>query len=258
MNGAFQLNDKAALVTGAGMGGIGGAIAIALAEAGADVALTELANRMVEAEETAGRVRATGRRTVVVPLDQTELAQIKGAVEMAVSGLGHLDVLVNNAATALVKPAIDIAEEDWDRVLDTNLKGALFCAQEAAKQMILQGTGGSIVNVASILGFGAYPDRAAYCAAKAGLVNLTRVLAIEWAKHSINVNGVAPGYVMTHPVVTAIDNNPSSVEEIIARIPVRRMGTPEEMALAVVYLASPAASYVTGHTLLIDGGWTAW
>jgi 2-deoxy-D-gluconate 3-dehydrogenase len=252
---SLRVDGKTALVTGTGSG-LGRAIAVALAEAGADVALTELPGREAAAEETAREVRAHGRRAAVLPLDVTKLPMIPETVDRALAELGRIDVLVNNAGLNVPRLAVDVTEEDWDRVLDVDLKGVFFTTQAVAKKSMIPRGGGKIVNIASIMGVVGYSYRAAYCSAKAGLVNLTRVLAFEWARHGITANAVAPTFVET-PLTRPMFEDAAFKEDVLRRIPLGRLGTPEDIAGAVVYLASPAADLVTGHTLLVDGGWTA-
>jgi 2-deoxy-D-gluconate 3-dehydrogenase len=176
-------------------------------------------------------------------------------VEKAVDRFGRIDILVNNAGINISKPALEVTEQDWDRVLDVNLKGVFFCSQAVARGMIQQKSG-KIVNVASQNGVIGYYNRAAYCSSKAGVVNLTRVLAIEWASRSINVNAVGPTFVRT-PLTEKLFQEESFKREVLSRIPLGRLGKPEDVAGAVVFLSSPAADLITGHTLLVDGGWTA-
>ena len=251
---SLHVEGKTALVTGAGSG-LGQAIALALAKAGADVAVTELAGRLQNARAVAASIRSMGRRSLVVKLDVTSLKSIERAVAEVMRGFSSIDILVNNAGINVPKLALDVTEDDWDRVLDVNLKGVFFCAQAVGREMVKQGSG-KIINMASQNGVVGYYDRAAYCSSKAGVVNLTRVLAIEWAQHQINVNAVAPTFVLT-PLTEKMFANPAFSREIHRRIPLGRLGTPQDVVGAVVFLASPAADLITGHTLLVDGGWTA-
>jgi NAD(P)-dependent dehydrogenase (short-subunit alcohol dehydrogenase family) len=247
------LSGKVALVTG-GAGGLGQAIAAALAEQGAAVALADLPAR---ADELAG---LTSRlpRAVGVQLDVRQPHTIREAVDEAVDRLGSLDVIVCNAGVNVRKPSLEVTEADWDTVLDVNLRGVFFSAQAGAAHMVRQGRGGKVVCIASIMGLVASPSSsAAYCASKAGVVNLTRALAIEWAAHNIQVNSVAPTYVRT-PLTETIFQSEEFLQTVLARTPNRQLATPQAIANAVVFLASPRADMITGTTLPVDGGWTAW
>ena len=251
---SMRVAGKTALVTGAGSG-LGRSIALALAEAGADVAVTELPSRLENARAVAASIRSIGRKALVVKLDVTSVKNIERAVAEVVRGFSRIDILVNNAGINIPRQALEVTEEDWDRVLDVNLKGVFFCAQAVGREMVRRGSG-KIINIASQNGVVGYHDRAAYCSSKAGVVNLTRVLAIEWAPHQVNVNAVAPTFVLT-PLTEKMFANPAFSREIHRRIPLGRLGKPEDIVGAVVFLASPAADLITGHTLLVDGGWTA-
>lgn len=253
---SFRLDGRVALVTGAGSG-MGKAFANAFAQAGADVALTELPGKEELAEATAAEVRAAGRRALVIPLDVCRLPMIQTMVDRVVDEWGQIDIAVNNAGMNVRKMAVDVTEDDWDRVLDTDLKGVFFCAQAVGKHMIARGKGGKIVNMASQIGLVAYHSRIAYCCAKAGVINMTRVLAYEWAKYKINVNAVAPTFVNTPFVAKLLQEDTELRQDVISRIPLGRVAEPEDVVGAVVYLAGPASDMVTGHTLLVDGGWTA-
>ena len=251
---AFDLHGKVAVVTGAGSG-LGRAIAVALARHGADVAITELPGKAALAAETVVEVVATGRRSAAIPLDVTDLRSIDALVPAVVGSLGRLDILVNNAGLNIQRHALEVTEQDWDRVLDVNLKGLFFCSQAAGRHMVGNG-GGCIVNIASQMGLVGYWRRAAYCSSKAGVVNLTRVLAIEWAAHGITVNAIAPTFVLT-PLTAPMFEDAEFKADVLARIPLGRLADPDDIANAAVYLASPAAKMVTGQTLAVDGGWTA-
>lgn len=250
------LDGAVAIVTGAGSG-LGEATAHALGEAGARVVVTELPARMATAEATVAAIRDRGGEAMAVPLDVRDLASIAACAEAAVAYGGRIDVLVNNAGLNIRQPAFEVTEEAWDQVLDVNLKGLFFMAQAAGRQMRDQTPpGGAIVNIASQMGLVGYWQRAAYCSSKAGVVNLTRVLAFEWAAHNIRVNAVAPTFVET-PLTHAMFEDPTVRDDILHRIPLGHLAQPADVANAVVYLAGPGAAMVTGHTLVVDGGWTA-
>ena len=252
---SLRVDSKIAFVTGAGSG-LGQASAVALAQAGADVALTELPGKEAAAQETVRMVEAAGRRALALPLDVTRLPMIGDAVDNVLKHFGRLDILVNNAGINVPRLALDVTEDDWDRVLDVNLKGVFFVAQAVAKRAMVPQGSGKIINIASQNGVIGYFFRAAYCSSKAGVVNLTRVLALEWAKYRINVNAIGPTFLET-PLTRPMFENAEFKADVLNRIPLGRIGKPEDVVGAVVYLASPAADLVTGHTLLVDGGWTA-
>lgn len=251
---SMRVDGRVALVTGAGSG-IGKVTALCLAEAGADVAVTELPDRLDRAEATVAEIQALGRQAAAIPLDVREAPSIAAMVAAAVERFGHIDVLVNNAGVQVPKPALEVSEADWDAVVDVNLRGAFFVAQAVGREMTKAGSG-AVVNIASQMGLVGYYKRAAYCSAKAGLVNLTRVLALEWASQGVRVNAVAPTFVRT-PLTASTFADPELAEDIPRRIPLGRLAQAEDVAAAVVFLASPAAGMITGHTLPVDGGWLA-
>ncbi len=246
---SFRVDGKVALVTGASRG-LGAGIAEALREAGATVAGTSREPK--SAAQTAERLES-----VPVVMDITDVASVRAGVDLVASELGRLDILVNNAGLNIPQGVFDVDEASWDAVLDTNLKGTFFAAQAAARHMVAGGGGGRIINVASQAGIVGIEERSAYGASKGGAVLLTKVLAIELAQHGITVNAVAPTFIATELARETLEN-PAWRERILSRIPLGRVGEVEDVAAAAVYLASPASAMVTGHTLLVDGGWTAW
>ena len=212
-------------------------------------------DKLEAAEPTMAEIEAEGRRGLALPLEVRDLSSINAMVSAAVAEMGRIDILVNNAGINIPRPALEFTEDEWDAVLDINLKGLFFCSQRVAREMVKQ-KHGKIVNIASQNGVVGYYKRAAYCSSKAAVVNLTRVLAIEWAEHGINVNAVGPTFVLT-PLTQSTFDDPVLREDLLKRIPLGRVGQPEDVVGAVVFLASPAADLVTGHTLLVDGGWTS-
>lgn len=252
---SFRLDGRIAVVTGAGSG-MGRAFSIALAHAGADVVITELPGKEANALETAEVAQEAGHRVLTVPLDVTKTASIQDMVSKVLDEWGRIDVLVNNAGINIRQYAVDVTEEAWDLIVDTDLKGVFFCSQAVARHMIQRGGGGKIINIASQVGLVGYEQRPVYCAAKGGVVNLTRVLALEWARYRINVNAVAPTVVRT-PMVEQLLQDRAILEDTLRRIPLGRVAEVDDIAGAVVFLASPASDFVTGHTLVVDGGWTA-
>jgi 2-deoxy-D-gluconate 3-dehydrogenase len=252
-----QLDGKTALITGAGSG-LGQAAATALAAEGATAIVTELPDRMERAEQTVATIEQAGGKARALPLNVLDLSSIQACVEAAAKVNGRLDILVNNAGVNIRRIAYDVTEADWDGVVDVNLKGVFFVAQAVGRQMRDQSPqGGCVINVASQMGLVGYYDRAAYCSSKAGVVNLTRVLAIEWAPDNIRVNSVCPTFVDTPLTKPMFETNPAMGQDILNRILNHRLATAEEIAAGIVYLASPGAAMVNGHALVIDGGWTA-
>ncbi|MBS5773322.1 2-dehydro-3-deoxy-D-gluconate 5-dehydrogenase KduD [Kosakonia cowanii] len=248
---AFKLTDKVALVTGCDTG-LGQGMAIGLAEAGCDIVGV---NRKIP-HETAKRVEALGRRFHAIQADLRDQQQLTSIVDQAVAKMGHLDILINNAGTIRRCDAIDFSEKDWDEVMDLNLKSLFFLSQAVARQFIAQRSGGKIINIASMLSYQGGIRVPSYTASKSGVMGLTRLLANEWAKHNINVNAIAPGYMATNNT-QQLREDAERNQEILDRIPAARWGTPEDLQGAAVFLASSAADYINGYTLAVDGGWLA-
>jgi NAD(P)-dependent dehydrogenase (short-subunit alcohol dehydrogenase family) len=249
----FDLEGRVALVTGAARG-IGNAIAQALAHAGASVALG--LRDVSTGGALAGAIEKMGRAVLPLQMDVTRLDQITRAVEETVARFGRLDILVNNAGLGPENPAEAVRPEDFDLTVAVNLKGTFFASQAAGRVMIRQGYG-RIINIGSQAGFVALPGESVYCLTKAAISHLTKCLAVEWGKHNITVNAVAPTFIATPGTEPALAD-PQMVADILERIAgLHRIGQPMDVAGAVVFLASPAASLITGDTILIDGGWTA-
>ncbi|MGQ0749300.1 MAG: SDR family NAD(P)-dependent oxidoreductase [Betaproteobacteria bacterium] len=243
-----------ALVTGAAQG-IGAALAVALAREGCDLALTSTCAAGLR--KTVHEVESSGGRAIALSLDLSDVGSFENAMAQAVRTLGALDLLVNNAGITIRRAALDVTREDWDAIQDVNLKGAFFLSQWMGRHLVARGEGGSIINIASTHGLVGYPERSVYGIAKAGLIQMTRMLAVEWAPHGIRVNAIAPGTVNTPSRQSHFAADPKAREAIVSRVPLRRFATMEEVAAAVCYLARPESAYITGHTLILDGGLTA-
>ena len=249
----FDLTGRVALVTGASKG-LGAAIAVGLAKAGAELALCARSRDGLVATRAA--VEAQGGRAEVFELDVLSGASVRAAVAAVVERLGRIDILVNNAGVNVRKPTLELSEEEWDQVVDTNLKGYFLVAQAVGAHMVARGSG-KVINVSSIFGAVGMNNQLAYASSKGGVVQLTKVMAIEWAKHGVNVNAVGPTYFET-PLVAALRDDPERFRFINERTPMGRWGQPEELVGTVVYLASAASDFVTGQTVYVDGGWTIW
>jgi 2-dehydro-3-deoxy-D-gluconate 5-dehydrogenase len=247
----FSLDGKTALVTGANTG-IGQGMAVALALAGADI----VAVGRSSPQDTAAAVRAAGRRFHAIEADLSSATHSTEIVQQAVEHFGAVDILVNNAGIIRRHDALEFTEADWDAVMNVNLKTAFFLSQAAARQMLKLGHGGKIINIASMLSFQGGVRVVSYTASKSGLAGVTRILANEWASKGINVNAIAPGYIVTNNT-TALRNDESRNREILNRIPAGRWGKPADLGGATVFLASSASDYVHGTILPVDGGWLA-
>jgi NAD(P)-dependent dehydrogenase (short-subunit alcohol dehydrogenase family) len=245
----FRLDGKVALVTGASRG-LGAGIAEAFRDLGATVVGTS--RDPVSAKKIADRLESTP-----ITMDVSEVASVRAGVDKVVSELGRLDILVNNAGINIPQGLFEVDEASWDAVIDTNLKGTFFATQAAARHMVERGEEGRIINIASQAGVVGIEDRSAYGSSKGGVVVLTKVLALELAQYRITVNAVAPTFVATELARNTLAD-PEWRERILSRIPLGRVAEVDEVAAAAAYLASPAAAMVTGHSLLVDGGWTAW
>jgi NAD(P)-dependent dehydrogenase (short-subunit alcohol dehydrogenase family) len=249
----FGLHGTTSLVTGAARG-LGREIALALAHAGSDVALG--LRDAADAADLEHAIRGMGRRAMRVQLDVREIGQAGVAVTEVIASLGRIDILVNNAGLGPENAAEDVTEADFDLTFDVNVKGLFFVSQAVARTMMANG-GGRIISLSSQAGFVALPGESIYCASKAAVAHLTRCLAVEWGPHGINVNAVAPTFIRTPGTAPALADPAflADVEERVAGL--HRVGEPVDVTGAVVFLASPASSLVTGTTLLVDGGWTA-
>ena len=249
----LSLEGKIAVVTGAGRG-IGKAIALGLADAGADVVVA--ARTASDIEDTANGITARGRKALAVPTDVRLNDQVTNLVEKTVAEFERIDILVNNAGGTFTAPTMELSEGGWDAIIRENVKSVFLCSKAAAKVMIEQKKG-SIISIASIAGLRAYPNNAAYGAAKAGIISLTKTLCVDLAPYNIRVNAIAPGYIATQGMLQVQKGVSTEwMQRSLAFTPLSRLGQPEDIVGGVIYLASDASSYVTGQTLVIDGGLT--
>lgn len=242
----FSLADRVAIVTGAGRG-IGKAIALGLADADANVIVA--ACTVSDVENTASEIEEKGKKALAIPTDVRLSDQVNSLVDKTVNEFGKIDILVNNAGGGFIISTMEMSEGGWDAIIRENLKSVFLCSQAASKVMMAQKKG-TIINIASVAGLSAYTFNAAYGAAKAGIINLTKTMAIDLAKHNIRVNAIAPGYIATRGILQLFGAHPEAVNQI----PLTRLGQPEDIVGGVIYLASDASLYVTGETIVIDGG----
>ncbi|WNJ94364.1 2-dehydro-3-deoxy-D-gluconate 5-dehydrogenase KduD [Vibrio ruber] len=248
---SFNLQGKVAIVTGCDTG-LGQGMALGLAGAGCDIVGVNIAHPT----ETIEKVQALGRKFVAIQANLMKLDDIPNIIDRAITELGRIDILVNNAGIIRRNDAIEFSEKDWDDVMDINVKSVFFMSQAVAKQFIAQGTGGKIINIASMLSFQGGIRVPSYTASKSGVMGITRLMANEWAQHQINVNAIAPGYMATNNTA-ALRADESRNQEIVERIPAARWGLPEDLAGPCVFLASSASDYINGYTIAVDGGWLA-
>lgn len=249
----MKLSGKTAVVTGAGRG-IGRAIALLFAKEGACVVVNSA--RSETGSQVAKEIQDLNGKAIAFPGDVSNEEFVQSLVDTAISKFGSVDILINNAGIALVKPTEEVTGEEWSRVIDINLRSAFLCSRNVARHMI-RARHGRIVNIASIGGIRGAPLRAAYCASKGGMIALTRALAVEWAKHGILVNAIAPGFVKTDIYLDRFKSGILKEEDVAAKIPVQRLATSEEIARAALFLSSDDSSYITGQVIVADGGLTA-
>ena len=253
----FNLEGKTAIVTGAGRG-LGQAMANFLAQAGANLVIFDVNSEDIHA--AADEIEEKGGKVVSAVVDVTDSSQVQAGIKLAVETFGGVDILVNNAGVTSRSPFEDLEEEDWERIIHVNLGGVYQCSRWVARQMIAQGRGGSVINIASISALvgNRGGNNSHYCASKGGVLALTRSLAVEWAAYQIRVNAIAPGYFVTPMTDRLKTINREFYDELVSRVPLGRFGEGSDLAGAVIYLASEASKFVSGHALVIDGGYTAW
>lgn len=249
---SFRLDNKKAIVTGAGRG-IGRALAIGLAEAGADVAL--LSRTKEDLEETAKYIRELGREALVIPTDVTSREAIQESLQTIVETWAQVDILINNAGMNIRSKALDVTDEEWQKIMDTNLKSSFMMSQEVGKIMKETGTQGKIISISSVGGAVALRTGVVYAATKAAMIQMTKVLALEWGQYGINVNSIGPWYFKT-PLTEKLLADPDYLSDILAVTPLNRVGELQELVGPAVFLSSEAGNYVTGQTLFVDGGMT--
>jgi NAD(P)-dependent dehydrogenase (short-subunit alcohol dehydrogenase family) len=246
----MKLKNKIAIVTGSRRG-IGKSIALELAKEGAEVVVSDI--DLKECQNVCDEIKKIGSDAIAIKCDISKKRDVDAMVKKTIQEFKRIDILVNNAGVFLMKPFVQMTEKDWDFVLDINLKGVFLCTNAVAKQMVKQ-KGGKIISIASIAGEVGFMNSSAYCASKAGIINLTRELAMELSPHNINVNVVAPGVIATKMTEDMLKDKKTK-EVLLANTPLGRVGNPEEIGKAVVFLASNDSNFITGHTLVVDGGW---
>lgn len=249
----FDLTGRVALVTGASKG-LGKAIAVALAGAGADLALH--ARNVDDLKTVKSLIETQGRRAEIFRTDVLDNASVEESVASTLATFGRIDILVNNAGVNIRKPVLELSPDEWDLVLNTNLRGYFLMARAVVPAMLAQESG-KVINMASIFGAVGLPTQLAYASSKGGVMQMTKVMALEWAKRGIQVNAIAPTYFET-PLVAQLRNDPERYQFIVDRTPAGRWGQPEELAGLVIFLASRGSDFITGQTIFIDGGWTIW
>ena len=251
----MRLKEKVALVTGASRG-IGEAIALAFAGEGADIAIN-CSMSVKAAEVVAKKIDELGQRSLIIQADVADKVAVDEMIEKTVAEFGCIDIMVNNAGMAIVGASAELEEKQWRRGIDVMLNGVFYCSQAAGKHMIKQ-KGGKIINIASINGIGAFPERVAYGSAKAGVMHITRTLGCEWAQYNINVNAIAPGYIKTDLVTDLITQGRLDEQKMVNRTPAGRLGECEDVASVAVFLASEESKYIIGQTIVVDGGWSTY
>lgn len=250
----FDLTGKVAVVTGGGTG-LGEAAAKALSGAGASVAIC--GRRQEPLDKVASEIKSGGGEALPIVMDVSRREDVEAMAAKALGAFGSVDILVNNAGINIVKPFLKLSEEEWDAVLNTNLKGCFYCCQALGKGMV-ERKSGSIINMVSVFGLTGFMNLSPYIASKGAVVQLTKALAVEWARHNVRVNAIAPSYIKTEMTRRDIESDEKILQFNLNKIPMRRGGEPEELAGLVVFLASEASSFVTGETIAVDGGWLAW
>ena len=251
---SVDLTGKVALVTG-GSKGLGFGMAEALAHAGADLII---ASRNLEQCQVAAdhMKKIKGNRAIAISCDVTSSESVNNMVDQAVKELGEINILINNAGMNIRNPVVKVSDSDWDTVINTNLRGVFYVARKVGEQMIKQGKGGKVVTISSVTSQSAYQDMTCYATTKGGVVMMTKVMAMEWAKYNITCNIISPGYILTELTTKLVDNK-EFYSWMMQMTPMKRMGTLEDLAGPVVFLSSDWSSYITGHNLMVEGGWTA-